>query len=158
MIPPDHLHVLRLIHARLALLPVDWAVTGSLGFALQGMPVAVGDIDLQTDAAGAYAIERALAGAGRVTRPVRFSGTERICSHFGALTVAGVRVEIMGGVQKRSPGGEWDEPVDVCAHRQTVEIEGLHVPVLALEYEMEAYRRLGRAEKAEQIRRWLEEH
>jgi hypothetical protein len=30
------------------------------------------------------------------------------------------------------------------------------VPVLELEYEVESYRRMGRLEKAEKIRRWLD--
>jgi hypothetical protein len=44
-------------------LPDPWAVTGSLGMALQGMELAVHDIDLQTSREGAYEIERRAGGS-----------------------------------------------------------------------------------------------
>ena len=58
MIDPVYLNVLRQIHARLSNTDVNWVVTGSLGFALQGVPVQPNDIDIQTDKVGAYEIER----------------------------------------------------------------------------------------------------
>ena len=58
MIDSVYLNVLRQIHARLSNTDVNWVVTGSLGFALQGVPVQPHDIDIQTDKAGAYEIER----------------------------------------------------------------------------------------------------
>ena len=39
-------------------MPINWAVTGSLRLALQGVPIEVHDIVIQTDKDGAYAIER----------------------------------------------------------------------------------------------------
>ena len=47
-----------------------WVLTGSVGLALQGMPLEPRDVDVQTDAAGAYEIERRL--AAYTTRPVAF--------------------------------------------------------------------------------------
>ncbi len=77
-------------------------------------------------------------------------------SLLGKAVVQGVEVEIIGGVQKRLENGEWEEPVNVAEHRRWVNWQGRSVPVLTLEYEVEAYRRMGRLEKAEQIRRWLD--
>ena len=37
---------------------VNWAFTGSHGLCLQGVPVQVHDIDVQTDQAGAYQVEK----------------------------------------------------------------------------------------------------
>jgi sugar phosphate isomerase/epimerase len=134
---------------------VAWALTGSAAFALQGVPVGPHDIDVQTDEAGAYAIQSLF--PGRVQRPVTLSEATNVRSHFGAITVEGVEVEIMGALQKRLPSGGWEPPVDVRALRIFVPWEGYQVPVLPLEYECGAYARLGRYERAAELRRFLRE-
>jgi hypothetical protein len=121
--------------------------------ALQGMDVEVHDIDLQTSRDGASEIEGLLSDF--VTTPVRLSASERIRSYFGSFEVDGVRVEVMGDLQKWVDGA-WEEPVDVESYRRWVVVEEMRVPVLSLDYECEAYRKLGRVERAEQIRRWME--
>jgi hypothetical protein len=122
--------------------------------ALQGMPVIPSDLDLQTDRQGAYVL--AALFSNRIVRPVTFSSTERIRSHFGALEIHGVPVEIMGDVSKRLPDGSWEEPVDVNRVRRWVNWRGMRLPVMDLAHEAEAYQRMGRTEKAERIRKWLE--
>lgn len=154
MIDPVYLNVLRQIHARLSNTDVNWVVTGSLGFALQGVPIQPNDIDIQTDKAGAYAVESLFSDV--VTRSVKFSATERIQSHFGALQIDGIQVEIMGDIQKRGADGVWEEIVDPARYRLMVEIDGMLVPVLSLEYEYQAYLKFGRIERAKMLRRWLD--
>ncbi|MYE88649.1 hypothetical protein F4X33_06610 [Candidatus Poribacteria bacterium] len=154
MIDPVYLNILRQIHARLANTDVNWVITGSFGFALQGVPVQPNDIDIQTDRAGAYAIESLFSDV--VVRKVKFSATERIKSHFGALRIDGLEVEIMGDIQKRGADGVWEEIVDLPRYKQMVEIAGLLVPVLSLEYECQAYIKFGRVEQAKMLRRWLD--
>jgi len=153
VIPETHAPALRALIDRLAGTPILWALTGSMSFVLQGLPVEPHDIDIQTDAQGAYAL--AACFADRVTRPVAFSGTEGIRSHFGALVIEGITVEIMAALQKRLPDGTWEDPVAVAAHRRWIEVEGLRVPVLDLTYEARAYRVLGRTARAELLVRWL---
>lgn len=150
---PTYLEVLRVLHARLSDSDVTWAITGSLGFALQGVPVQPNDIDVQTDEAGAYSIERLFAEF--VVRKVVFSEAERIRSHFGALLIDGVRVEIMGDIEKRQEDRQWEPPVEVRRHTRLVEVEGMHVPVLSLEYEYRAYLTLGRVARAEMLKEWI---
>jgi len=95
MIDPNYTKVLEIIYPRLSQEPIPvWAITGSLGFALQGLEIEVHDVDIQTDCEGAYEIERRLSEYS--IRPVIHSETERIRSHFGALEIEGVKVEIMG--------------------------------------------------------------
>ncbi|HST89021.1 MAG TPA: hypothetical protein VLJ14_11635 [Ktedonobacterales bacterium] len=156
MLSWQHLAALCEIEARLRGDGVRWAPTGSTSFALQGVPVEAHDIDVQTDAAGAYALAGRFAEA--VTRPVAFSEAERIRSHFGAMRLYGVTVEIMGDIVKRLPDGRWEEPVNLNAHTRFVEAHGLRLPVLALEYEAQAYRTLGRVQTAELLERWLAAH
>lgn len=132
---------------------VNWVVTGSLSFALQGLPLTPHDIDIQTDEAGAYEIERRF--ALYITRKVVFSSTERIRSHFGALLIDGIKVELMGDVQKRLEDSRWEEPVDLDCHKLFVAFEDMDVPVLSLEYEAQAYRKLDRLERAQMLQEAL---
>ena len=154
MIERRHLNVLRKIYSQLQGKQLNWAVTGSLGMALQGMELNVHDIDIQTDRPSAYKIEELF--ASEVIKPVHLRRSERICSHFGVIEIDGVRVEIMGDLQKRLDDQIWEDPVKVELWRRWVEIDGMRIPVLSLEYEYQAYLQLGRTEKAEMLRNWLE--
>jgi len=145
--------VLRKLHNNLNTDEINWAVTGSLGFALQGMAVDAHDIDIQTDKSGAYEIERRF--SPHMVRNVEFSSSEKIRSYFGELSIDNIKVEIMGDIQKRLPDGTWEHPIDICDNRCFIEYDGLSIPVISLEYECEAYDRLGRTEKAEQVRKYL---
>lgn len=156
MIESRLIKVLHKLHNHLNTDEVDWVVTGSLGFALHGMDVEVHDIDIQTDKAGAYEIERRF--LPYVIRNIEFSSSERIHSYFGELNIDGVKVEIMGDIQKRLADGTWEDKIDVCNKRRFINYQGLSVPVMSLEYECEAYNKLGRTDKADQIRRYLEQH
>lgn len=155
MIDPAFIAVLRQIVASLQGSDVNWAVTGSLGQALQGVALDPADIDLQTDREGAYAIERRF--SSQVSRKVGFSTGERIRSHYGALLIDGVRVELMGAVQKRLEDGTWEPAVDPGSHRCLIRVADMQVPVLELEYEARAYQELGRLERVELLRRVLQE-
>ena len=153
MISEEHRKALRALHEVLADLEFPWAITGGLGFALHGMNVPADDIDLQTDREGAYKIENAFRQC--VVKSVAFSEGNGIRSHFGELRICGVKVEIIGGVQKRLTTGEWESPVEVREHRTFVDFDGMRFPVLSLEYEEKAYRILGRIDKANLIKEWL---
>jgi hypothetical protein len=150
------LSAIRTLAAGLEGMASPWAITGSLGFALQGSESSVHDIDLQTDQAGAFEIERRFMQASR--RKIAFSQADRIRSYFGALEIADLQVEIMGALQKRMPDGSWEDPVDVTMHRIWVQTAGLMLPVMNPEYEYLAYRILGRIEKAQVLREWLDSH
>jgi hypothetical protein len=151
-LPAIHLQALRLIAQKIGASSIDWAVTGSAGMALQGAPFEVHDLDIQTDRAGAYQLAGLLAGCA--VTPVRYLVSEQIRSHLGEYELAGVKVEIMGAIEKLV-AGVWEQPVDVKAHRRWVEHKGLALPVLDLEYECQAYLKMGRLEKAAKLRAWL---
>jgi hypothetical protein len=155
VIPAKFLPAIRIIHAALLESQVDWAVTGSLGMVLQGMDLPINDIDIQTDEDGAYEVERRL--AQYVVVPVLYKASERMRSRLGKLNIEGIQVEIIGGIQKRSQDGDWELPVQVAPHRLWVEVDGLSIPVLSLEYEYQAYKIMGRDEKASKIRQWLDQ-
>jgi hypothetical protein len=152
VIAASYLKVLRIIYDRLNDGNVNWLLTASLGLALRGLPVEVHDIDLETDKRGAYEIERRLAEF--VTKKVAFSEADAIRSHFGALTIDGIQVEIMGDLQIRRANGTW-EGSDLQSIKRVIEVEGMQVPVPSLESEYEAYSRLGRLDKAKILGQWL---
>ncbi|MBS3786813.1 hypothetical protein KGY79_01295 [Candidatus Bipolaricaulota bacterium] len=148
MLPCKHLEVLQKLYSELKGTEVNWVVTGSVSFCLQGVPVSPNDLDIQTDKPGAYEIERLF--QEYVIKKVKFSSTDRIKSHFGALKIEGVLVEIMGAVQKFYDG-EWEEPIDIDKHKKIVTVKEMEIPVLNLGYESKAYRRFGRLEMAEKL-------
>lgn len=157
MLPDTHRRVLKQLLASLQGVDLPWALTGSTSFALQGVDVLPNDIDIQTDEKAAYVIEGLLSRIPDtgITRPVRYSESTAIRSHFGELHINGLKVEIMGALQKRLPNGDWEQPVDVGRFRVFVEWDGALVPVLPLEYERQAYLLLGRKDRAELLGAFL---
>lgn len=127
-----------------------WAFTGSAGLVLQGGDVPVHDLDVQTTAPGAYAIERALRDQ-QIDEPVRYVESDRIRSHFGTIRWRGVPVDVIGDPEKNDSDGQWHGPPELSNIIRWVEVEGVRLPVLDLGYEAEAYRRMGRSDRADRI-------
>ncbi len=148
-IPPAFTAVLDLILDRLEGLGHPWALTGSLSIALRGMPLVPRDIDLQSDRAGAVAMAARM--SAYQVEQVQLRESEQIRSYIGHLEMEGLKVEIMGDVQKRGPAG-WDPAPDLSRWIETIPFRGRQLPVLSLGYEAEAYQRMGRARRAAQIR------
>ena len=154
-LPTSHAAALTLLCQRLPLAEVNWALTGSTALLLHGIPTRqVHDIDLQTDQHDWAKIQDRL--NEYLTRPVRLSQTPQIRSHFGALTIHDVPIEIIGGVQHPTADG-WTPPVDPRDHRRLLLWNGILTPVLDLNYEADAYEALGRTALAHQIRDWIKQ-
>lgn len=153
MVDTKYLNTLRIIHDKLKNSSITWVITGSLGMALQGVDVEINDIDIQTTHNGAYDIE--LLFSEFVVEPVSYLISEKIRSHLGKLQITGIEVEIMGGIQKRLEDQTWEMPINLENHRCWLNIDKMHIPVLSLEYEYQAYQKLGRIEKAEILKIWL---
>lgn len=130
-----------------------WALTGSLAFSMRGIDTPVGDIDIQSDKDGAYAIERRL--MEYVVEPVQFKEAQKIRSHFGRLAVGGARVEIMGDIEKLTPDGLWLPTPPLRSITEILTYREMRIPVLNLEYECHAYTLMGRTATARLLRDWL---
>lgn len=156
MITPHRLKVLRKLYTQLEKSSVSWAVIGSLGLALQRLPVDVHDIDIRSDKTGVYEIETLFSQFS--TKKVTFCVSRKVRSYFGTLEIDGITVEIMGNLQFRHKNGTWGELEDFTDHLTTVPIDDMEIPVLSLEYEYTAYLRLGRTARAVMIKKWLETH
>ena len=156
MIDPKTLQAFHKVYSQLtdpARKPINWAVTGSLGMVLHGMQMEIHDIDLQTDKEGAFEIERRLVNS--LVKIVHFRASERIRSYFGVFEINGIKIEVMGGMQHLAVGQTWDQPVLIETCRDWVDFNEMHIPVITLEHEAEAYQLYGRPEKAEKIKSFL---
>ncbi len=149
MVDRKFLEVLKRIVHGLHGKQINWAIVGSLALAIRGAPVKPHDIDIMTDRAGAYEIERVF--SEHVTRKVSLRSSDRIQSHFGALELDGIKIEIMGDFRHRREDGGWDDPPDLRRILQNVPFDDLQVPLLQLEWSRESYRRLGRPERVAMI-------
>lgn len=137
---------------------VTWAVTGSANLALQGVDAEPEDVDVVCDEPGAYAIEAAFPGAAAELVHYREDPEARIASHYGALDLDGVRVEIVGDVHYRAGDGddaEWVPGADVAEHREFVEVEGRDVPVMPLAAEREGREARGDDERVALLDEYL---
>ena len=123
-----------------------------MSFNIHGMFFDVNDIDIQTDKAGAYKINELLK-IYEVT-PVSFSSTDIIRSHFGRFEINGISIEVMGDIQKMN-NGDWEEIINLQPLIQWQTYKDMRLPVLDIRYEEMAYRVLGRYERAETLKTFI---
>ena len=153
LIPPDYLTALRTIYNRLEETDIVWALTGSLGLAIKGIPLTPHDIDIQTDRAGVYEFARIFAN-DLVQEPF-FWETQHTQSWVAKFEIDGIQVEVMGDMRHRDEDGGWDEPPNLEAVRLYIQVAEMRVPTLSLDFEEEAYRSMGRYDKASLIGQYL---
>jgi hypothetical protein len=148
---PYQLAVERLV-ANLPVDEVNWALTGSVAHRLQGADIECHDVDVQTDAPGAYDVATRL--HRWVIEPVELRSSAKMRSHLGRLRFDDLQVdvEVMGAVQRRARHGSWTEPTNPSDHRVSAFTGSLEVPVLSLRHEAEAYDAIGRPDRAQLLR------
>lgn len=129
-----------------------WALMGSAGSVLQGIDgYPPPDIDLVTTKEGAYILEGAVAGCGATVRPVGWSVSPPYESHFGIFDVDDVKVEVMGDLIIRCGDGMIDAAEHFARWSDKVRVihfEGLHIPVVRLEWQLVANVLLRRPERS----------
>ncbi len=135
--------VLRHIACRLHEAGLAYQVVGGASVALQGVPIPVKDLDLETDAEDAYRFQALF--ASHALLPVALRESEVYRSHFGRFDFDGVIVEVMGDLHYRE--GEGWVPTSVT-NQATIDLDGTPVCVSWLEEETLAYIRRGRLERA----------
>ena len=124
---------------------IPYKIVGSTCLALHGVPLTPRDIDVETDAAGAYRIQALWPDA--VVDPVVLREESTYRTHLGHLSIDGVVVEIMGGMERLDDGG-WVSTAD--STETVVELDGVPVRLAWLEEEALAYVRRGRLERTAQ--------
>jgi len=149
-LPEQHAQVLHLLIEKIPPAELPWSLTGSAGLRLQGVDIPVNDLDLQTDAQTIYVIEKRLVEFMKTS--VHVWESEHTLSHHGQAEINGLQVEFLGDMRHRSPTGIWEPAIDIASTRVWVTWHEVEVPVLPLKHEAIAYEKMGRAQKAEQIR------
>lgn len=153
MLPEVYIDVLQKIYDKLNVLNINWVITGSTAFIIQGVPLEPNDIDIQADKQGAYQIEECFKEF--VTSKVSLSNNGKISSYFGCLEIDGIKVKIMGDIQK-NVNDEWEEPVDLRKYKKSIILKDMNLPVLDLRYEYKAYMKMCRIEKALLLKKFIQ--
>jgi len=134
-LPAGLRRALFILASKLAATSAPWAIGGSSASLLQGMSLVPVDIDILTSADGAYQIGGILKDYERSA--VSWRECDVFKSHLGRFEVAGVPVEVMGGLVIAGPGGivaweAWKQP-------RLVSLFGLELPVVPLEAQLVSY-------------------
>jgi len=153
LIPPDYLAVLRKLYNRLEETDIVWVLTGSLGLAIKGIPLTPNDIDIQTDRAGVNEFARIF--ADDLEQEPFFWETQHTQSWVAKFEMDGIQVEVMGDMRHRDEDGDWDDPPNLEAVRLYIQVAEMRIPTLSLEFEEDAYRSMGRYDKASLIAQYL---
>lgn len=148
-IKQELIEVSKIIYNKLINSNINWVLTGSFSFAIRGLETNIGDIDIQTDSNGAYEIEKLF--KDHIHKKVEHKQSENIRSHFGSLLINDITIEIMGDIEKKLDN-IWIEPPNLKVLKEIINFEGMSIPVLSLEYEADAYLKMGRNEKAKKIK------
>jgi len=138
-------NVLKDIAQRLERAGVAYTVVGGSSASLHGVPIPVNDVDIETDAEGAYRGQALF--SDHIAEPVLLREDRVYRSHFGCLEFSHCRVEIMGDLHRRD-AQRWVP--SAARTRTTVNLEGVPICVSWLEEETLAYIRRGRLDRAAQ--------
>lgn len=140
--PPPWRAIVRRVAEQLIAAGIVYKVVGSTSLALHGVALTPHDVDIETDAGGAYAMQSLWPDA--VVEPVALRTSAVYRSHLGRLEIDGMQVEIMGDMERRE-GDIW---VSTAASQvETVDLDGVPVRTSWLEEEALAYVRRGRLER-----------
>jgi S-adenosylmethionine-dependent methyltransferase len=140
--------VLAKVARELANAGLPYTLVGGASVALHGVPIRVDDLDIETDAGGAYAFQALF--PDHVIEPVALRSSERYRSHFGRFDLDGQTIEVMGDLQRREGDG-WAPTA--ARTQETLILDGASVRVSWLEEETLAYIRRGRLERGAQCLR-----
>lgn len=135
--------VLRQITLLLDEAGIPYKVVGGTALALHGIDLPVNDIDIETGVKDAYRV--AALFPAQVKQPVTLCNNDLYRSHLGRLDFGGLKVEVMGDLQRRE-GESW---VPTMARtEEQADLDGVPVRVAWLEEETLANIRRGRLERA----------
>lgn len=144
-----NIEALRIIYQKLKDQKIKWILVGSTSLALQGVRIRPKDIDILTEKAGAFKINRLL--KEYETEPVELKESEMFQSYFGKFQIKEVTVEVMGNL-KIKIGDKWT-PSEELIPQRTLEINDMYLPVFSLETELKLYERLGRKKDSVRIQK-----
>ncbi len=137
--------VLLPVARRLVEAGITYRIVGGTSVALNGVPIKVNDIDIETSEQDAFRFQEIF--SENAFQPPAWSEGGGYRSVFGRYDFQGVQIDIMGDLQRRE-GDRWIPTMTQTETR--VDLEGFSLPVSWLEEETLAYIRRGRLDRAAQ--------
>lgn len=150
MISQKHQKAIAVIAASFKKAKIPWACIGSFNLAVQGVNVAVGDIDVMVTAKDHKKVNAIL--GKYIVLPMSYKESETFRSYFGIFEIYGVQVECIADLAIRKKSG-WEKTgvrISTSVPRDYADTT-IHVIPLAEEYK--AYKKLGRDKKATLIKK-----
>jgi hypothetical protein len=131
---------------------INWVLTGSLALAIHGVDTTINDIDILTDVKSADIIADALKEFK--IEPMQYKTSSQFKSYYGLFNINNVKVEVFADLEILQE----DEWVQIVKSRikEIKRFENMTIPLLELREEYEAYKSMGRKEKAKKILEFLE--
>ncbi|MFB6215517.1 MAG: nucleotidyltransferase domain-containing protein [Candidatus Aenigmatarchaeota archaeon] len=142
--------VLRQVSPRFEEMGLRWSVIGSTNMALHGMDVEPSDLDIVTNVEGAREIREEFHGDVEEEMKRVVSDGDSPDYHEMTLEIQDVEVHVIGGYEDDVYFGKIVE-----GRTEGLRSGDLEVPCLTLRAEMDAYRSIGRGNKAERIKEYL---
>jgi hypothetical protein len=102
MIGKPFIKVLKIIFKKLRGKKVNWVLIGSSSLALEGMKIKPKDIDILTTKKGAFEFNKVF--KKWEIESVKFKESKFFRSYFGEFKIEGVRVEVMGKLERKIEG------------------------------------------------------
>jgi len=152
-IPKQNIEALKIIVDKFKGKSINWVLIGSTSLAIQGVNVDVHDIDIKTDIESANRIAHAL--KEYVIEPMHHKTSEQFKSYYGMFKINNVQIEVMADLETMHDG-KWIK-VENSRIKVIKRYEDMTLPLLELREEYEAYKRMGRMEKANKIKAFIEQ-
>lgn len=137
---------------------VPWVLCGSTSLFIQGVDVIISnDIDILTNKEGSEKICALLEKSGIMrVRKLELSSTKKYRSYFAIYEINGITIDVMGEFQHKLKNGEWSIPAKIDKFF-IKNFQKMSLPILPLEFELEEYQNLGREDKVNKIKSFIQE-
>ncbi len=152
--PKSHKKALETLAKLLNQSNITWILTGSTNLVMQGIDIEIGDIDIQVDSNQIAQLNTILSIF--IVKPVSFSEGERFRSKYGVFQIEGIQVEAIADLEVQKEGSWIKVTKADFASRKSMILSKETVYLMSLEEEYQGYLTLGRTEKAEKIKEFIE--
>jgi hypothetical protein len=151
-IPIANIMALKKITEKFSGKNIDWVLIGSTSLAIQGVNVEVHDIDIKTDVKNADKIADML--KEYAVEPMHHKNSSQFKSYYGLFKINNVQVEVIADLETMHEG-EWIK-VENSRVKVIKRYEDMTLPLLELKEEYETYKRMGRMDKANKIKEFID--
>jgi len=146
-VPKQSIDALKIIVNKIQDKNLRWVLGGSMALAIQGVDVKVNDINIFTDTDSADKISEIL--KEYAMEPMHFQSNSQFRAYYGLFEIKGVQVELIANLEYM-----YDNIWIRKENQETlmfINFANMTLPLLDLKEEYEAYKRMGRTEKANKI-------